>query len=704
MKYFLILFLPFIPLDASLLRDLALVEEIDCELNDELPFFYNYSFMGGYFNMPSARFPKSGDIAFGVSSVPPYWVFGVNFTPFSRIELSGNYRVFRGVEESNFGREGFGDDADRIGNVKFGLLVPEDGYPFLPSIAYGLDDFIGTKRFNSQYIVATKTWKEHNFELTLGYGKGRLNGVFGGAAWTPFRFSGIPVLRNISILAEYDANDYKKHRTEHFKGRDVSSRFNGGLTYVLGDTLQLAISSVRGKKLGGSASIRFPLGSTEGILPKIDDPCFYTAPVDIEPIGPIRPEREFVCDLACSFADQGLDLYEAYLFYDCKFGKQLYLKVVNNRYREEAVVRERLQDLLAALTPSNISSVKVVLEADGLESHSYTFRTCDLNSLRDCCMGFYELETLSPMEEVGCAIDPYEAAHLFQRRRDVWTLTLRPRMISFFGSTEGKFKYSLGAVGSFQGFFPKTIFYRLQTSYSAYSSMHGLLNRDRLNPSELPHVRTDAVKYYQGGRVRLEEFFLQRSWNMGRGWFSRLAAGYFEPAYGGGVFELLHYPVQSSWAFGAEAAVVWKRKFSGLGFVNHVTRFNSRGEEVQENFLGVQYFGSIHYDFKPLDLLFTIKGGQFLAKDMGARFEVTRYFPSGARFSLWVTATNGKDQVNGRNYFDKGFAFYIPLDIFLKQSSRTFVNYAMSAWLRDVGAIAATGKPLYPTLYEERYD
>ncbi len=687
-----------------LFRDLVLVEEIDRDLHDELPFYYNFSFVGGYFNMPSARFPKSGDIAFGASSVPPYSVFGANFAVFHRIELSANYRVFRGVEESNFGREGFGDDADRIGNVKFGILMPEDGFPHFPSIAYGLDDFIGTKRFSSQYFVATKTWRKYNFELSLGYGRGRIKGLFGGAAWTPFRCAGIPFLKDLSLLVEYDANNYKKHQTEHFKGRSVSSRVNGGLAYLLGDTLQLNIGSVRGEKLGGSASIRFPLGSTEGILPKVDDPCPYTSPIDIEPIGLIRPEREFVCDLACSFADQGLDLYDAYFICDATLDKQLYLKVVNNRYREETVVRERIQDLLAALVPANISSVKVVIEADGVESHSYCFRVSDLFALRECCMSNWELETLSPMKEVGCSLDPYETRLLFQRQREVWTLTMRPRVISFFGSTTGKFKYSVGLLGAFEGFLPGGMIYRLQGSYSAYSSMHGLTNRDRLNPSRLPHVRTDAVKYYQGGRVRLEEFFLQRSWNAGRGWFFRLAGGYFEPAYGGGTAELLHYPVQSNWAVGAEVATVWKRKFSGLGFTNKVFRFNSRNEEIREDFFGLQYFFNLHYDFKPLDLLFTIKAGQFLAKDKGARIEVTRYFPSGARFSLWMTATNGKDKVNGRNYFDKGFAFHVPFDIFLKKSSRTFLTEAMSAWLRDVGAFVIAGKPLYPTLYEERYD
>lgn len=687
-----------------LFSDLALVEEINCAIEDDLPYSYNSSMMVGYFNMPSARFPPCGDLAFGAASVFPYYLFGANFAPFSRIELSANYRIYRGVEEPNFGCDGFGDDADRIGNVKFGILAKEDQIPYFPLIAFGLDDFVGTKRFSSQYVVATKTWIDYGLELSFGWGWGRIKGPFGGAAWSPFRCSDLPVLKDLTLQLEYDANDYKNHQGEHADGRTVTSRLNGGVSYLLKDALQLSLYSVRGEKLGGTVALRFPLGSTDGLFPKVDDPSPYTCPVDTQPLGPVRLETEFACDLAMSFADQGLDLYDAYLYYDECFEKRLYLRVVNNRYRSQADVRDRLQDLLAALTPSNIASVKVVLEADGLESHSYCFRTCDLVAFQECCLSPWELATLSPMGEVGCAIDPYEAHALFVRKTPSWTFTVRPRMITFFGSTSGKFKYSFGALTAFEGSLAGGLTYSLQASYSIYSSMHGLQSSDKLNPSKQLHVRSDTVRYYQGGRVRLEEAFLQKAWNLGRGYFFRLAGGYFEPAYGGGTAEVLLYPVRSRWAIGADVATVWKRHYQGLGFTNHVTKFGDEGQALIEQFIGLQYFLNVHYQFKPLDLLFEIKAGQFLAKDKGARMEVTRVFPSGARFSLWLTITNAKDAINGRRYYDKGFAFTIPFDIFLKKSSRTLLTYAMSAWLRDVGAIANNGLSLYPLLYEERYD
>lgn len=648
--------------------------------------------------MPSARMAREGDFAAGVASVPPYYIFAANFQVMERIELSANYRIFRGCVEGNFGREGFGDDADRIGNVKFGVLAPEDKGSYLPLISFGIDDFIGTKRFSSNYFVATKEWLDYDFEFSLGYGRGRIRGFFGGAAWTPFRKTSIPILKNISLLAEYDAIDYKKHTFEHFKGRSVDFRINAGLSYVWGDVLQLSISSVRGKKLAGSASFRYPFGTTKGIFTKVDDPLPYESPIDTEKLGPCRPEDRFAQDLAFAFSDQGLDLYTLYREDDA-----LWMKVVNNRYRAESSVRERIQGLLSSLVPCDISKVSVVMESQGLPSHEYLFCAENLNRFRERMIGARELEIVSPMREASASPYCYDAALLFEREREIWTFSAFPRMLTFFGSSTGKFKYSLGLVSSFEGYLYNEVYYRIQAAYSVYSSMKGIKPGDRLNPSELLQVRTDSVRYYQGNHVALEQAYFQRSWNICKGWFSRFSAGYFEPAYAGTAVELLWYPVNSCFAIGVEGAGLLKRKYQGFGFFHKVPEFKHH-QELKKHYIGLQYFLDLYYDFKPLQLDFKIKIGQFLARDKGIRIEVMRYFPSGLRFSLWATFTNGNDHINGKIYFDKGFAFSFPFDMFLKQSSRQFTTYAMSAWLRDVGAIAETGNGLYDLLYEERFD
>ena len=199
----------------------------------------------------------------------------------------------------------------------------------------------------------------------------------------------------------------------------------------------------------------------------------------------------------------------------------------------------------------------------------------------------------------------------------------------------------------------------------------------------------------------MEQAFLQKGFNLGKGWFWRLATGYFEPAYAGVATEFLLSPVHKNWAIGLEGATVLKRNYSGLGFQHKIRKLNGFTPEYVP-FVGYQYFLDLYYDFNPLQMDIKVSIGKFLARDKGVRFEVTRYYPSGMRFSLWYTLTNANDFVNRQKYHDKGIAFQMPLDIFLKKSSRSMIGYAMSSWLRDIGARAATGIPLYSTVHWER--
>ncbi len=689
-------------MSSCLFEDLEIVEQVNKEINDHLPFFYNASFVGGYFNMPSARMAKMGTAAIGGGVVPPYDIYGANFQPFEHIELAANYRVYRGMIENNIGADGFGDDADRIGNIKIAFLLPEDGFPSLPSFAIGADDFFGSKRFNAQYFVATKQWIDWNIECTLGWGRKRIKGLFGGVAWTPFRQTGIPLLKDMTLIAEYDAIDYKHNFHEHPYGRKLKTRINGGISYLFKDTVQLTVNSVRGEKIAATGSIRYPIGTSEGLFPKVKDPLPYQTPVDTESLGVTRPENAFAQELAYAFGEQGLDLYKASLLVDECNEKELWLKVVNNRYREEKEVKKRLEHVLAALTPSNIARVIVVVDADGIPSQSYVFRTEDLYRYRCGVIGGFELDTLAPMKEPCCFPGMYEAALLYKRKKEIWTFTIRPRLLTYFGGATGKVKYDLGMIVSPEGYLFDEVYYKLQVGYSALASTQNLSSIDKLNPSHLFNVRTDTIKYFQTNTVSFEQAYLQKSFALPRGWFYRLATGYFEPAYAGGATELLYYPVNSNWGIGADFACVLKRQYHGFGFM-HKVRIDEGHIPEYRKFTGIQYFLDLYYEFKPLSLDFKFSAGQFLAKDKGVRAQVTKYFESGFRFSLWYTWTNGHDKVNGSTYHDKGFAFSIPLDFFLRQSSRNYVGYSMSAWLRDVGAIAETGKPLHNTLYNERH-
>jgi hypothetical protein len=687
---------------SQLFRDLETVELIDRQIEDRLPALINFQQQGGYFTMPSARTFQTGEMGLGYAFVPPYHLGSLGFQFFDHIETSGNYWIYRGVPEGNFGRLGFGDDAERSANVKFILLKREDGFPFLPDLAFGWNDFLGSCRFKSFYVVGTQGLLGCNLEATLGWGKGRIQGFFGGLAWTPFRRSS-HLLKDLSLVAEYDANNYKKHAPEHPLGREVRSRINLGAQLSLLDCIHLSASTLRGSDWAGKISFRKNLGETDGFFPKFLDPQPYTAPIDTQPLGVLRSRQELAQELAFALQEQGFDLYRLSLIPGKQGNDSLWLKIVNLRYREEDDVRKRIQYVLAFLSPSNISSVTAVIEADGILTHEYRFRIAELQRFAQGKMGEPEFRVIAPYKEVSSPPKSYESALLYKRRKPIWMLTFRPWLRSFFGSSSGKYKYETGLSFAPEGYLFDEIYYYLNATYTVYSSTQSMKDRDLLNPSRLINVRTDSICYNQSQSFHIEQAFIQKSWNLGQGWFSRLSLGYFEMAYAGASIETLYYPVQSAWAIGFEASTLWKREYYGLGFQHKIRKLTSEGYQYFP-YTGLQYFVDIYYQFKPLDIDFKASVGQFLARDKGVRFEGSRTFSSGLRVGLWYTLTNADDIVNNSRYYDKGFLISFPLDFFLNKSSRTRLNYSMSAWLRDCGARANNGKQLYPTLYWERYN
>lgn len=686
----------------QLFRDLETVERINRQIHDHLPLVINYNLQGGYFTMPSARTYEAGVLGFGFAYVPPYRIWSLGFQFFDHVETTGNYWIFQGLMDTSFGHLGFGEEAERAANLKVILLRKEDGFPFIPDIAMGLNDFLGTCRFRSFYVVATQEFLKFNLEASLGWGTGRIHGFYGGLAWTPWHRSS-HFLKGLSLLAEYDANDYKNHPSEHPEGRAVKSRVNVGAQLDLWELVRLSASTIRGEDWAASLAFRYNLGSSKGLFPKLYDPTPYAAPVDTEPLGPLRSGQELAQELAYAFQEQGFDLYNLSLVPE-KGGKDsLWMELVNVRYREEQEVRHRVESVLSALSPSNLETVTVVIEAEGVPVHEYRYRIQDLKRCRQDQIGEQEFRIIAPLREATSAPSKYEATLLYKRNKPIWLITFRPWLRTFLGSSRGKFKYEVGLGLGPEGYLFNQIYYYAWMTYTAKSSAQEMKAQDIINPSHLINVRTDSILYNQTSSLHLEQAFVQKSWNLGQGWFSRLGLGYFETAYGGTCGELLYYPVHSNWAVGAEMSALFKRRYYGIGFTTKIRKLSDDGY-IHVPYIGWQYFLNFYYQYRPLSLDFKINLGQFLAYDKGIRVEGGRTFSSGLRVGLWYTMTNAGDVVNQSRYYDKGFSITLPLDIFLNKSSRTRIGTSMSAWLRDCGAVGSTGKQLYPTIYWERYN
>lgn len=683
------------------MRDLMICECIDRRLNLRFPVFYNNLLQGGYINMPSACMGEDGELGVGWSYVPPYrnWNFKAQLT--ERLELTGNYRVFIGIDDPILSSHGFGDLSDKGANIKFALIRPIDSDYQLPGFAIGIEDFMGTKNFNAFYVVGTQVIKNWGLEFSVGYGAHRISHWFGGVHWIPF-WRCDHLFKNLAFCAEYDATDYLNPEHEHHPdGRNRKTHFNYGLKYRLFDHFDFSAAYVRGLKWSFAVAATYNFGEIDGLLPKIDDPLPYRAPIVHEPFGCSRPLDVVAADLAYAFDQQGFDLLEIRLEEDACSGQTFRMRVYTDVWRLEPNVRERLSYLLAGLVPSNIDTVIVVIESEGFSVQQYRFPMVYVRQFGRMEMCDSELQVLSPLTEVHHHRTPLYSNVIFRKRKDLWNIELLPKTQTLFGSSSGKFKYALGVNLNFNGYLFNEVLYVISLGCFFANNLDDIKPVDLLNPSQIINVRTDIIRYYQVNGITADQAYLQKNWNLGGAWYSRIACGYFEPEYGGTALELLYYPLHRPWAFGIEGAFLAKRTRYGLGFTNITTQYVGYTPHYRK-FYGSQYFCDFYYNLKYCRLDFKIKAGKFLANDWGGRFEVSRYFPSGLRLTFWYTRTNGKDYINGERYHDKGIELSMPLDIFYTHSERSRWHYGLGAWLRDVGVVGETGKPLYLLISELR--
>jgi len=674
------------------LKKLKILED---KSNESLPIIYNQMCQSGYYTMPSAKMSNLGTVAFSYSDSDPYKIIGLNLQYFSRLEISANFWIYKNILEKNFGHLGFGEDADRAANIKIALLSKLDGFKALPEIAIGFNDFYGSKRFYSKYIVLTKQFIDKNLEFTIGFGKGRIEGFFGALAYFPF-FKKNKILDSLAFFAEYDANNYKNNRYEHPKGKKINFPINVGLNFQFFKIFQTSLSSIRGNKIGGTVSASYNLGQTKGLFPKFYDPPIY------KEYFFINKKEKFSNNLVKIFKDQSLDLTKIAFFYDCNSKKVLSLKIVNLKYRNKDVLKLRIQNLLTNILKLDYSKIIVTVESDGLDLHEYYFEKEKLLNFYENKINLNELQVLCPMQENSLLNKNADFKILYERKKQLWMLTFQPKMNAFFGSCKGKFKYDAGFLLCQEGYLLNQLYYNIQTSYIIKTTSAQVGSRDRYNPSQIINVRSDFVKYYETNTFHIDTCYLQKNWNLKKALFCKFAMGYFEVAYGGSAFEFLYYPINSKIACSFEIANIYKRKYKGLAFQKKIRKWNNCVEEY-EKFIGVQYFFNLFYEIYPLDLTFKTSLGQFLAKDKGIKLELCKYFKSGFETTFWITFTNKNDCVNNKRYFDKGFALSIPLDIFMNKTSRKRIFFNMSEWQRDVGAKAKTGKELYSIIHDERY-
>jgi len=625
----------------------------------------------------------------------PYGALWSSVSFFSWLEMSARYTSIDNVEGFP-GRPDadYGDYKDKAFDAKLRLLKESK---YLPQITIGVQDFFGTQIFKSQFVTFNKQFGD--FDLTLGYGEERIDGFFGGIRYTP------KALKGWSFLAEHDANDYQNDFQSALSGTNDRGRFSLGVNYRWG-WLGTQLSYQEGDEWGLLGYVAIPLQQRD-FVPKLDEPKPYSQAIVRPTLEEWRQNPKYSADLIRALETQRYKNVRIFLT-----GTNLELGVATGRISliGKAVGRAVRTSLL--MSPIGTQSIKVTYYTLKDEPVlSYSFKNLDkLEAFFSGKLTYGELinymtveyaspkiakqlETskIIPDKSIDSPQDNFKVqqsdqGHIISLEKNdahLNSFQFVPFNLGiFFNDPSGAFKYDWFVTADYQRFLGKGWFFNAALAASVLENVS-----DVTQPSNslLPHVRSDVALYKREKGLKINNMLVNKYLIIKPRLYARFSLGLYEEMFGGTGGQVLYLPKDQNWA--VDLAVDWLRQRDyngGFEFLNYET---------------TTAIASLHYRVKGLGLTFTLRGGRFLAKDAGARFEVSRRFRSGIKVGAWYTYTNGDDITTPGSpddpYQDKGLFMQIPLNVLLTKDTRAVRDMSIRPWTRDGGQMVISPGDMY---------
>ncbi len=250
----------------------------------------------GLLQTRTARFRDDGVLDVGATILDPYRRYYISFQAMPWLEGTFRYTEITNRSFSIGGLASTEDFQDRGADLKF-LLLKEGRY--IPQIAFGLQDGIGTGLFAGEYLVASKGYYDLDFSAGVGWGyyasgskiknpmtiisdafntrqgsggfggeanfgdylSGKTIGIYGGVAWrTP--------IKGLSLKLEASTQDYQSEPLGNSFKRDLPINF--GFVYQPFPWLELSGAYERGNTTMFRASVKSDVNDVS--LPKVDPP------------------------------------------------------------------------------------------------------------------------------------------------------------------------------------------------------------------------------------------------------------------------------------------------------------------------------------------------------------------------------------------------------------------------------------------------
>lgn len=648
----------------------------------------------GLINMPDGRIQPDGTLRMGVSYADPYQAYWSSLSVVEFLEIWGRYtRIIGapGFTNEDIENEDFGDFKDKSAGFKLRLLQETS---VLPALAFGAEDFFGTKLFESYHLTASKTFGD--FDFTAGFGAKRIDGLFGGVRYSP------AWLPNWALLIERDKTDFSRDIRREFTGvarRGTSTNY--GVEYNRGPfTLQVGQQH---DQLLADGYVSFDLNQ-KTFNPKVNEPPPY---VKVAPRPPSAPGQLSVEQKQAILVELVRDNFQNIrLDYQ---GQSLRASLTNSRISRPSRAAGRAVRIMLALGPADMKSIIVNYTEMGLPLVTYTF--FDLPALsrflhgmapRKGMINHFSIRYANPNERRqiaaadidalfdGLAERPATADSSPTRSNSVFevlgsnlvsfnvtdtnmnSLGLNTYLSTFFNDPSGAFHYDFGIQGKLRRRLTDSNLFL--DGVATAQLLEDVSDVKQESNSKLPHVRSDIAEYNRGSPVKLTKLLLNQFWQPAERWYARASAGYYEEMYAGAGAQLLFITRGNDTTVDVAVDELRQRDFDGgLDFRDYrtLTALVSVGQKL------------------PMNLTATVRAGRFLAKDTGARFEIMRTFDSGIQFGAWYTRTDAKDTTppgsRAEPYYDKGVFLTVPLEILLTKDSRAAPTLTVRPWTRDGG-------------------
>jgi len=663
------------------------------------PSFSNYGTLGLIQN-PNARFLDEGSLAFSWSHNEPYLRGSLIAYPFNWLEVSYQYADINNKLYSNI-RAFSGSQSlkDKSFDAKIRLIKESQS---LPEVAVGFRDLAGTGLFTSEFIVASKNLSK-SLDLTLGMGWGNLTGQSienplieisdrfvtrsagssqGGELRGGDYFSGpagyffgieyfIPKFKGMRIKLEYDGTNYK---TENRLPISQASNVNFGIVFPQSKSLFYKLNFTRGNTFNFGFSYKLNLGNKNAQTLYKEKQSRISNSNAIK-IVTSRSEQNLFKGALKYLSDEKIFLQHANIN-----DNEFEVIFAQTKYRNPVIASGRALNILDQIAPNNITSFKVseVNGAIGLYSIGANRNTF----IRE------RKQLLPPKPDIDISVEPFvlDRDKNYQFNPEVkyptFFHTIGPDLRSQIGGPDGFFFGDLKLKSRSELVIQRGLSLVSVINYGLYDNMDDLKLK---SDSVIPHVRTDIVKYLKESRnLSIKRMQLNKFGQISPSIFYKFSAGILESMFNGYGGEALFKPFDKNYAIGVEAWKVYQRNYDQMfGILDDVDYKTTTGHI------------SFYYQEPKTNILFRMKGGRFLAQDSGISFEFTREFYSGFRLAAFFTLTDISSEEFGEGSFDKGFSFYIPLEIFSNSYNSRNFGWGLKPLTRDGGATLSHGYNLW---------